>query len=98
MGPCHGCREGHRSGGGRTMTSAPRTDPGGLPQARPDQPAWLDPELATLTQERFSDPAWIFERKLDGERCLAFRAGPQAPPITRTPTADTTTSPHIAHP
>jgi DNA ligase D-like protein (predicted ligase) len=30
--------------------------------------------LATLTKERFSDPAWIFERKLDGERCLAFRA------------------------
>jgi bifunctional non-homologous end joining protein LigD len=31
--------------------------------------------LATLTEERFSDPAWIYERKLDGERCLAFRRG-----------------------
>ncbi len=31
--------------------------------------------LATLTEKRFSDPAWIFERKLDGERCLAFRTG-----------------------
>jgi len=31
--------------------------------------------LATLTDRRFSDPAWIFERKLDGERCLAFRRG-----------------------
>jgi bifunctional non-homologous end joining protein LigD len=40
-----------------------------------DMPAWVDPQLATLTRERFSDPAWIFERKLDGERCLAF-AGP----------------------
>jgi bifunctional non-homologous end joining protein LigD len=29
--------------------------------------------LATLTDRRFSNPAWIFERKLDGERCLAFR-------------------------
>ena len=29
---------------------------------------------ARLTDERFSDPAWIFERKLDGVRCLAFRA------------------------
>jgi ATP-dependent DNA ligase len=28
---------------------------------------------ATLTQERFTDPAWIFERKLDGIRLLAFR-------------------------
>ena len=26
---------------------------------------------ATLTDERFDDPAWIFERKLDGIRCLA---------------------------
>jgi bifunctional non-homologous end joining protein LigD len=30
--------------------------------------------LATLTKKRFSDPAWMFERKLDGERCLAFRS------------------------
>ncbi len=29
--------------------------------------------LATLTQERFSDPEWIFERKLDGVRCIARR-------------------------
>jgi bifunctional non-homologous end joining protein LigD len=29
---------------------------------------------ATLTHERFSDPDWIFERKLDGIRCLAFKA------------------------
>ena len=28
---------------------------------------------ATLTDERFSDPAWVFERKLDGIRCIAIR-------------------------
>ena len=28
---------------------------------------------ATLTQERFSDPEWIFERKLDGIRAIAVR-------------------------
>jgi DNA ligase D-like protein (predicted ligase) len=39
-------------------------------------PDWTSPMLATLTDQRFSDPGWIFERKLDGERCLAFaRAG-----------------------
>ena len=27
---------------------------------------------AVLTDERFSDADWIFERKLDGIRCLAF--------------------------
>ena len=29
--------------------------------------------LATLTDDRFSDADWIFERKLDGVRCLARR-------------------------
>lgn len=38
-------------------------------------PDWCSPTLATLTDERFSDPDWIFERKLDGVRCLAFRDG-----------------------
>jgi DNA ligase D-like protein (predicted ligase) len=37
------------------------------------QPDWVEPMLATLTDERFSDPEWIFERKLDGERCLVQR-------------------------
>jgi bifunctional non-homologous end joining protein LigD len=30
---------------------------------------------ATLTQERFTGPDWIFERKFDGIRLLAFRNG-----------------------
>jgi bifunctional non-homologous end joining protein LigD len=38
-------------------------------------PAWLEPELATLTKDRFSDSGWVFERKLDGERCLSYVAG-----------------------
>jgi bifunctional non-homologous end joining protein LigD len=53
----------------------------GLPPAerqrarRSRAPSWIDPMLATLTNRRFSDPNWIFEHKLDGERCLAFRQG-----------------------
>jgi bifunctional non-homologous end joining protein LigD len=31
--------------------------------------------LATLAHEAFSDPDWIYERKLDGVRCLVFREG-----------------------
>jgi bifunctional non-homologous end joining protein LigD len=38
-------------------------------------PAWRSPTLATLTDDRFSDPQWIFERKLDGVRGLAYRDG-----------------------
>lgn len=30
---------------------------------------------AVLTDERFCDPNWIFERKLDGIRCVAIRTG-----------------------
>jgi bifunctional non-homologous end joining protein LigD len=36
-------------------------------------PTWVSPMLATLTDERFSREGWLFEPKLDGERCLAFR-------------------------
>jgi bifunctional non-homologous end joining protein LigD len=38
-------------------------------------PDWIVPMAATLTQERFTGPEWIFERKLDGIRLLAFKQG-----------------------
>jgi DNA ligase D-like protein (predicted ligase) len=40
-----------------------------------DQPGWTKPMLAKLTDKRFSDEDWVFERKLDGERCLVFKKG-----------------------
>src|SRR5690242_14625803 len=36
---------------------------------------WMQPMLSTLTREHFSDPLWIYEPKLDGIRCLAYRTG-----------------------
>src|SRR6188508_868004 len=36
-------------------------------------PDWLEPMAATLTQERFSGPEWVFERKYDGIRLIAFK-------------------------
>jgi len=39
--------------------------------------------MATLTEQRFSDPDWIYERKLDGIRCLAFRQGKDVRLLTR---------------
>ena len=38
-------------------------------------PEWVEPMAATLTQERFTGPEWIFERKYDGIRMLAFKNG-----------------------
>lgn len=40
---------------------------------RPGTAAFVAPMLATLTDERFSDAAWIYERKLDGIRVVAAR-------------------------
>jgi bifunctional non-homologous end joining protein LigD len=65
--------------------------PGGDP--RPD---WFDPELATLTKDRFSDPAWIFERKFDGERCLAMRDSSGLRLMTRNRKVVTDTYPELA--
>ena len=39
----------------------------------PSFPEWLVPMAATLTQERFAGPDWVFERKFDGIRLLAYK-------------------------
>ena len=36
-------------------------------------PDWLEPMAATLTQERFAGDDWLFERKFDGIRLLAYK-------------------------
>ena len=47
------------------------------------QPDWVSPMLATLTEERFSKDDWIYEPKLDGERCLVFRDGAKVRLLSR---------------
>ncbi len=37
------------------------------------QSRWQQPMLATLTDQPFSDPKWIYERKLDGVRAVVLR-------------------------
>jgi DNA ligase D-like protein (predicted ligase) len=46
-------------------------------------PSWLEPMAATLTRERFEGSDWIFERKLDGIRLLAFKEGPAVTLLSR---------------
>jgi bifunctional non-homologous end joining protein LigD len=46
-------------------------------------PEWVQPMAATLTQERFTGPEWIFERKVDGIRLLAFRVGGEVRLLSR---------------
>ena len=46
-------------------------------------PEWIEPMAATLTQERFAGPEWVFERKLDGIRLLAFKDGDRVRLLSR---------------
>ena len=46
----------------------------------------IEPMKAVLSDEPFSDPDWIFERKLDGIRCLAIRDGSGVSLMSRTGT------------
>lgn len=53
----------------------------GLPEQ--SHPHWLTPMKAVLTDDRFSDPDWIFERKLDGVRLILFKDGDDVRLMTR---------------
>lgn len=59
------------------MTDIEERVPAGEARAlrRARQPSWIEPMLATLTKDYFSDPAWVFEPKLDGVRCIAYKRG-----------------------
>jgi bifunctional non-homologous end joining protein LigD len=46
-------------------------------------PTWVEPMAATLTHERVAGPDWVFERKLDGIRLLAFKQGPDVRLLSR---------------
>jgi ATP-dependent DNA ligase len=47
-------------------------------------PDWLEPMAATLTQERFAGGDWLFERKFDGIRLLAYKRGADVRLYSRT--------------
>ncbi len=38
-----------------------------------NQPRWISPMLATLTEKYFSDPDWIYEEKFDGIRAIVIK-------------------------
>lgn len=59
-------------------------------------PDRVDPMLATLTDDHFSDPDWIYERKLDGERVILRRSGGRSRLYTRNGNDVTDTYPEIA--
>jgi DNA ligase D-like protein (predicted ligase) len=69
-----------------------------LTEGLPESPSteWCPPMLAVLTDDRFSDPDWLYERKLDGERLLVFRDGDRLRLMTRNRHEVTDTWPELA--
>lgn len=59
-------------------------------------PDWLEPMAATLTAERITDPAWSFERKLDGIRLLARKDDDDVRLWSRNRLHLTDSYPHVA--
>ena len=59
-------------------------------------PAFTPPMLATLTDQVFSDPAWVFEPKLDGQRSLLWRRGSTVRLLTRNEKDRTSHYPDLA--
>lgn len=77
------------------MTARAAPDPGREGVSLAAHPDWCAPMLATLTDDRFSDSGWIYERKLDGERILAFRDGDRIRLMTRNRKDTTDTYPEL---
>jgi len=62
------------------------------------QPSWIAPMLATLVAAPFSDENWIFEPKLDGERCLTFHSDNSPHLLSRNQKALNNTYPELVGP
>src|SRR5579863_8981536 len=53
------------------------------------------PMKAVLSEGAFSDPNWVFERKLDGERCGALRRSGDVHLLSRSGQTLTSTYPEL---
>ena len=60
-------------------------------------PSWLEPMAATLTQDRFTGPEWVFERKFDGIRLLAYKQGSKVRLLSRNRLLKNSAYPSVLH-
>ncbi len=65
-----------------TLADLPAADAERAVRRQP--PRTISPMKAVLTDRRFSDPSWVYERKLDGIRCVALRDGGEVTLASRT--------------
>ncbi|MEU7812722.1 non-homologous end-joining DNA ligase [Pseudonocardia sp. NPDC049154] len=71
-------------------------DPDERAGLRPAAARFVSPMLATLTADHFSDPGWLYERKLDGVRAVVVRDGDGTTIWSRSEKSMTGTYPEIA--
>lgn len=60
-------------------------------------PSAIQPMLAVLTHDYFYSTDWIYERKLDGERCLAFKKNRNVTLKTRNDSIISNNYPEVKH-
>ncbi|MFW6210009.1 MAG: hypothetical protein ACOC4E_00775, partial [Patescibacteria group bacterium] len=58
---------------------------------------YIEPMRATLTHDHFSDPDWLYERKLDGERCVVVKVESEVTLYSRNKHILNATYPEIVH-
>src|SRR5258705_3716818 len=76
-----------------TKTKAKHVCPGARPAA---MPTIINPMLATLAGDPFSDPEWLFETKWDGFRAVCFLDNGKARFISRNQNELTEQYPELA--
>ena len=76
------------------LKALPKAEKARLKEA--SQPGFVSPMKASLVHEYFSDPDWIYERKLDGERCLAHKKGRSVTLYSRNEKKKNATYPEVA--
>lgn len=59
-------------------------------------PGWQEPMLATPADKLFSRADWVYEQKLDGQRCIIFRKGDQVQMVSRNKILITEQYPELA--
>ena len=78
---------GFRQSSAPLLPSARCSDARSAMTSATNMPDWLEPMAATLTQERFSGRDWLFERKFDGIRLLAYKTRRRRPVVFTQPAA-----------
>lgn len=87
--------EGHRKPLGEILLSLPEATLNKLKQS--EYPGWQEPMLASPSNQPFNRPNWIYEDKLDGQRCIIFLKGGQVQLVSRNKLLITSQYPELVH-